>query len=806
MNTHPPGVLLEIAHKDGALFSNSSKGDICIHGNTLNQSMHFGSTTDLPPAFTISGPHMIVNATLGVGSGEPVAAFNVQSGDAFFSSNVYVMNSLGLGTTEPTEALDIQNGNVKMNSNLIVYGGVSVAKGPSQPTESLDIGSNLKVASNAYIMSKAGIGTSNPTDSLSVIGNTYVSSNSYVMNRLSVGKSNPTETLDVASNALVRSNAYVQSRMSIGASTLPSETLDVFGNAKVSGFLYSINNVSIGTSNAATNGNNRFDVTGDSKFRGRVLVHSNANPTSTPSPQEMLDVHGNARITSNLSVLSNVSIMGALTTSRVDVSSNLVITHRFGAGTTTPSEQIDVASNILARSNVYALGSIGAGTSLPRESVDATGNIRALSNVYAVHRLAVGHSNPSEQIDITQNIKARTNAYVMSRLAVGTSNPAVPFHVIGNARIEGNLEVYGQINAAGGNVGGGGSTSNVVEGTYGSNTSTWASNTADWASNELLSKSGGTVSGALIVSGGVATGRVIVTRANSSLVLGSNAWSSGTNSGGGEWASNLAVIASNTAHWSSNNLVNKDGDTMTGALTINGSMTAQKVLIPGAPTLIGAGWDYSNGDWVADNANGGYVFRNNSQGGLEIYTGASNTLNMNATITSNGLMGLATYSPQERLDVVDGNIKSSSNIYAMQNIGIGTTAPEYSLHVMGTIYGAQDILAYSDLRAKSNLEVISNPIERLSGLTGYTYDFLTHSNSKTKLSNRFTGIIAQDLEKVLPEAVHKDDNGNLSVAYGNMAGLFVESIKQLVKQNEELTKANQLLEARVTTLESRLMI
>lgn len=143
----------------------------------------------------------------------------------------------------------------------------------------------------------------------------------------------------------------------------------------------------------------------------------------------------------------------------------------------------------------------------------------------------------------------------------------------------------------------------------------------------------------------------------------------------------------------------------------------------------------------------------------------------------------------EKLDVV-GNIVSSSNIYASNAIGIGTTTPSYALHVFGTIYATQDITAYSDVRAKSNLEVISSPLDKMEQLTGYTYDFINMSayndSMKTKITERFTGILAQDLEKVLPEAVHRDDAGKMSVAYGNMAGLFVESIKELKKKNAEL--------------------
>jgi hypothetical protein len=133
------------------------------------------------------------------------------------------------------------------------------------------------------------------------------------------------------------------------------------------------------------------------------------------------------------------------------------------------------------------------------------------------------------------------------------------------------------------------------------------------------------------------------------------------------------------------------------------------------------------------------------------------------------------------------------------NVGVGTSSPGYKLHVSGDIYATGNVTAYSDMRAKSNLDVIKEPLNKLSQLTGYTYDMTDNPDLTTKITPRFTGVIAQDLEKVLPEAVHKDKDGKYSVAYGNMAGLFVESFKELIEENK-------VLKYRVNTLEKRLEV
>ncbi|NQY38408.1 MAG: tail fiber domain-containing protein, partial [Alteromonadaceae bacterium] len=101
-----------------------------------------------------------------------------------------------------------------------------------------------------------------------------------------------------------------------------------------------------------------------------------------------------------------------------------------------------------------------------------------------------------------------------------------------------------------------------------------------------------------------------------------------------------------------------------------------------------------------------------------------------------------------------------------------------NLEVTGTITATADITAFSDLRLKSNIENITNALNKVGQLNGVTF-----TRSDLNDGKRYTGVIAQEVQKVLPEAV-KTENDLLSVAYGNMVGLLVESIKELsVKVN-----------------------
>lgn len=92
-----------------------------------------------------------------------------------------------------------------------------------------------------------------------------------------------------------------------------------------------------------------------------------------------------------------------------------------------------------------------------------------------------------------------------------------------------------------------------------------------------------------------------------------------------------------------------------------------------------------------------------------------------------------------------------------------------------------DVNSTSDIRAKKNIETIEDALEKVSLLRGVTFDW------DNDVEERATGVIAQDVEKVLPEAVRDNaETGFKSVAYGNMVGLLVEAIKEQQTQIDEL--------------------
>jgi len=113
------------------------------------------------------------------------------------------------------------------------------------------------------------------------------------------------------------------------------------------------------------------------------------------------------------------------------------------------------------------------------------------------------------------------------------------------------------------------------------------------------------------------------------------------------------------------------------------------------------------------------------------------------------------------------------------NVGIGTTTPLYKLDVNGTIYASGDVIMFSDARKKTNVEVIPSALEKVLRIRGVTFEKL---DATEETQRRHAGVIAQEVEEVLPEVVYTAADGTKSVAYGNMVGLLIEAIKELAER------------------------
>ena len=152
----------------------------------------------------------------------------------------------------------------------------------------------------------------------------------------------------------------------------------------------------------------------------------------------------------------------------------------------------------------------------------------------------------------------------------------------------------------------------------------------------------------------------------------------------------------------------------------------------------------------------------------------------NFTISSTDTNTNTTYS-------AGNGISLSSTTFSVA-AGNGLTQEASGLKMSGSYTGSftasGDVTAYSDERLKSNITTIESALSKVNAMRGVMFDKADSLSGELKAS---TGVIAQEVEKVLPEVVHNDSNtGYKSVAYGNIVGVLIEAIKEQQLQIQEL--------------------
>jgi len=113
------------------------------------------------------------------------------------------------------------------------------------------------------------------------------------------------------------------------------------------------------------------------------------------------------------------------------------------------------------------------------------------------------------------------------------------------------------------------------------------------------------------------------------------------------------------------------------------------------------------------------------------------------------------------------------------NVGIGTTNPKYKLDVEGKVH-AKEFVQSSDERLKQNIQPLASSLSKLAQLRGVSFKW------KDEPQDNQIGLVAQEVEKVLPEIVSTDSEGYKSIAYGKLTAVLLEAIKELQQQVEEL--------------------
>jgi hypothetical protein len=156
---------------------------------------------------------------------------------------------------------------------------------------------------------------------------------------------------------------------------------------------------------------------------------------------------------------------------------------------------------------------------------------------------------------------------------------------------------------------------------------------------------------------------------------------------------------------------------------------------------------------------------------LESFTSSINTtiktqLNVNTVVSGSS-------------QILGGSTIHSSSVgdYQFNSIGVGTAASTTA----GEIRATGDITAFysSDIRLKENIQPIQNALEKVESISGNTYDWKEGYDEIHSHKGNDVGVIAQEVEEILPQIVTNRDNGFKAVQYEKIIPLLIEAIKEL---------------------------
>ena len=136
-------------------------------------------------------------------------------------------------------------------------------------------------------------------------------------------------------------------------------------------------------------------------------------------------------------------------------------------------------------------------------------------------------------------------------------------------------------------------------------------------------------------------------------------------------------------------------------------------------------------------------------------TTARTALSAGTGISYNNSTGVITCTVDTPAEVGLGNLSNNGN------------------NLAGNFTATGNVTAFSDERLKENVQTIKGALDKVAQMRGVTYNYKSELND----GQRGTGVIAQEMPQVMPEAVEEGEY--LSVAYGNLVGVLIEAVKEL---------------------------
>ena len=232
------------------------------------------------------------------------------------------------------------------------------------------------------------------------------------------------------------------------------------------------------------------------------------------------------------------------------------------------------------------------------------------------------------------------------------------------------------------------------------------------------------------------------------------------------------------------------GDSSTFTVTIgtgSGGGGIASVLADTTPQLGG------NLDLNTKNISGsGKIDINGHVSGSLLHMGGTGTSKFTSHLQAHCLgVGVAPTTTTGEINAISGSFTGPVSASAINTLGVSVSgnitavSGSFTGPISASVINASgDITAFfsSDERLKDNITPIGSAIDKLNTIGGYEFDW----NNSSEHSGHDVGVIAQEIEKVLPEVVVTRGNGYKAVRYEKIVALLIQAIKEQQSQIDDL--------------------
>ena len=811
-------------YEDNGLFLHSEAAANDTHKNWIIQTQeNIDGGLEITPSASNGGYDWVSagglaiksNGHVGIGTNAPAEKLHIvsASGDArilldapngsdteikFFNAGNAVWT---LGHDDGSGAFRLGTTNVDSGVAINVATGGSVGIGNSSPASWLDVSKDNSNSGNQFVVAdtegaSAAVRTYTTSSPAGLILNHYyaVGGNPYMRYAdlvANVGSGAATTMRFITKNS---SNAYFTTTINDAGTlhapgSVKSDTSLLIGST--SNFATTQLKVGDGTRDIRLNANHSskavVGTVGSHDFNFitantiRATVDSGGNfGIGTEAPGNKLEVRGDIAV-----AISDTQDIIKLSDAANDGSIELY------TGESTPVLRTKISS---AATSYFNAGSVkvGIGTTSPSYTLDVHGDMRINGTSEQVLRFNSHNSNiQSLEMDASRfyfynrTVGAFNSIAVLNSGAVGigTISPSKKFVVKGASGDQARFEHNGAVGAV-----------DIYSGTDGG-----LLNVRNSSGTSILELDGRSTAGTSKL--GSITATQIELGDGNELKLGGNDGirMQGGNSNGfiDNYTGNLYFRQKNDQGWIHFMADNSSG-TSENYYDIDGTNQqnkfSKKVLIQSTGDV-----DLSM-EGTASNTTAFKIRNGSGNNRVDFMTAGANAM----TINSSRNVGIGATNPVEKLCVRSTATYATSIEYDASTrlrIGVaGSGVATFTTDNNAACAFTKDVVAYatSDKRLKDNIKPLDNALDKISKISGVEFDWNDTRDEDGKPLHSYkghdVGVIAQEIEEVLPEVVTTRDNGYKAVKYEKIVPLLIEAIKEQQEQIDELRKGKFVIQ------------